>query len=748
MIENGLIFILGGLTGFLITMFFWKRSSIFQRKNIPIQEQDISGLLAEGENSRIKEQNSVSSANLKILYDLDKALDSTLDTYIIMDQALSSAISSLGGDKADYYRYQNEDHTLNLVRSIGRDLKDINDINQRLSQGEIINPLSWVLENKNSILLSKSKEAPLEKNIANFEEGVLTYLVVPVLIDQELEGMISLSHPEADAYSKEGEDLLMVIAHHAGMAINNAKKFVEVAFLLNSLKAKQELQDKLFEHLTVGILLLDHQYNILSGNQQGFDLVNKLQPDFNQISISQLGDKTIQEFVDLSQEPLPVEVKKEDHLQEIFEVQLRLAQTMEGQYWILMVADVTEERGILNRIQIQERLATLGQFAAGISHDFNNILSAILVYSDVMIRDSQLSDTNKSRVDAIREQSQRAADLISRILDFSKGQMVELKAFDMIPFLKETRELITRVFPDHIKVRLEVNSSSATLPILGDPTRLQQVIMNLALNSRDALMDGGSLEILVKPIFISEKDWALYPEMDPGSWILIRVKDDGIGIDPKDQPRVFEPFFTTKASTGGTGLGLAQVYGIIKQHQGFIDMESVPGVGTTFKIYLPCLEGEMPEVEEAKTTLDLDGGGELVLVVEDDENLKKAIWNLYEDHGFQVISAGNGKNGLDIIQQIGERISLIITDVMMPEMGGVEMYQRVREIYPEKKFIFITGHPSKVEGRGIDQDPLARLLIKPFSMTDILNLTREIRDIDLEKSVAFDKKSGGHEGFS
>lgn len=249
---------------------------------------------------------------------MDKALDSTLDTYIIIDQALSSAISSLGGDKADYYRYQNEDHTLSLVRSIGRDLKDINDINQKLSQGEIINPLSWVLENKQSILLSKSKEAPLQEKITNFEEGVLTYLVVPVLIDQELEGMISLSHPEADAYSKEGEDLLMVITHQAGMAINNAQKFVEVAFLLNSLKAKQELQDKLFEHLTIGVLLLDNQYNILSGNQQGFDLVNKLQPDFNQISISQLGDKTIQEFVDLSLEPLPVEVKKEDHLQEIF----------------------------------------------------------------------------------------------------------------------------------------------------------------------------------------------------------------------------------------------------------------------------------------------------------------------------------------------------------------------------------------------------------------------------------------------
>ena len=728
MIENGLIFILGGLTGLLIALFFWKRSGVLKGENKAIRDQNLTKFSAAGENATVKEKRSATSANLKVLYDLDKALGSTLDTYIIIDQALSSAISSLGGDKADYYRYQREDHTLSLVRSIGRDLKEIDEINQKLSQGEIINPLKWVLENKNSILLSNFLEAPLKEKIIDIEEGVLTFLVVPVVIDQELDGMISLSHPETDAYSKDGEDLLMAIAHQAGMAINNAQKFVEVAFLLNSLKAKQELQDKLFEHLPVGVLLLDNQFNILSGNQQGFDLVNKLQPDFNQVLISQLGDKTIQEFVDLSLEPLPVEVKKEEHIPEIFEVQLRQAQTMEGQYWILMIADVTEERGILNRIQIQERLATVGQFAAGISHDFNNILSAILVYSDVMIRDSQLSDKNKSRLDAIREQSQRATDLISRILDFSRGQTLEHIAFDMVPFIEETRELITHVFPDHIQVRLDINSASATLPILGDPTRLQQMIMNLALNSRDALIDGGTLEILVEPILITEKDWARYPGMDPGNWILIRVKDDGIGIDPQDQPRIYEPFFTTKASTGGTGLGLAQVYGIVKQHQGFIDLDSSPGIGTTFNIYFPCLVGEIPEVAEEETRLVLDGDGELVLVVEDDEHLNKAIWNLFEEHGFQVIAAGNGKSGLDIIQQIGERISLVITDVMMPNMGGVVMFHKVREIYPEKKFIFITGHPSKVEGRGIDQDPLTRLLIKPFSMADIMLLTQEIRD--------------------
>jgi len=160
---------------------------------------------------------------------------------------------------------------------------------------------------------------------------------VPVLIDQQLTGIISLEHPEPDFYSREQEELLTAIAHQTGLAINNAQRFVEVAFLLNSLKAKQELQDKLFEHIPVGVLLLDNQFNILSGNQQGLDYIDILQPDSERISISRLGEKTIQELIELSTEPLPIELRKEMDSREIFEVQLRKAQTIEGQYWILMI---------------------------------------------------------------------------------------------------------------------------------------------------------------------------------------------------------------------------------------------------------------------------------------------------------------------------------------------------------------------------------------------------------------------------
>ena len=732
MIEKGLIFLFGGLTGLLIMFIFRRRSVISSEETQSERGTSQKGYKKTnlGVAASTEEKKSISAASLQILYDLNKSLGSTLDIYMIIDQALSSAISITESKKADYFRYQTENNTLKLVRSIGRDSSEIEEINQNLSRGEVKNNLKWVLEHKKSILISDTGKDPIWGQNGSSEDQLSSILTIPVLIGQELDGMISLMHPKRDYYSREQKDLLTAIAHQVGLAIHNAQRFVEVAFLLNSLKAKQELQDKLFEHIPVGVLLLNNQFNILSGNQQGLDFVNILQPDFDQILITRLGETTINELVERSKEPLPVDLRKDENALEIFEVQLRSAQTIEGQYWILMISDVTEERGIKSRIRIQERLATLGRFAAGITHDFNNILSAILVYSDVIVRDSQLSEQNRSRMNAIREQSKRATDLIGRILDFSRNQPVEHKPFDLIPFMEETCELLTQVIPEDIQIRLEVSASSEILPILGDPARLQQMVMNLALNSRDAMTDGGLVEILIEPVGISDIDSAKYPGMDPGSWVLMQVKDNGIGISHQDQARIFEPFFTTKSAQGGTGLGLAQVYGIVKQHQGFIDLESAPGSGTTFKIYLPLFPGEVEGSPEALPEVKLDGKGELLLVVEDDESLKEALWNLFEDHEFQVLQAANGEQGFEIVKQIGERISLVVSDVVMPKMGGVELYQKTREIYPEKKFIFITGHPSKIIDGAISQDPYARLLKKPFSMTEILILVQEIREAD------------------
>ena len=383
---------------------------------------------------------------------------------------------------------------------------------------------------------------------------------------------------------------------------------VDIAFLLNSLKAKGELQDKLFANLPVGILLLNEGFEVLSSNQLGQLYLKNLDPEFDQIYVTRIGDKTKADLIQCSSGVIPIEVFSDSKDQEIYEVQLHEVQTVEGQYWILIVANVTEEKQIQHRLKIQDRLATLGQFAAGITHDFNNILSAIQIYLDVILRDTQISESNKSRVNAIKDQSQRAVDLINQILDFSRDRPLEFKTIELIPFILETREILERILPDNIQINQSFPAKKESLRISGDSARLQQVLINLGLNSRDAMIDGGLIEFLIETISITEGDLPAYANLTSGEWVSIQVKDTGIGIHPSDQPRIFEPFFTTKSSQGGTGLGLAQVYGIITQHGGSIYLkESDPGQGTTFQIYLPFSDQAKSASYKPTGDISIDG---------------------------------------------------------------------------------------------------------------------------------------------
>ena len=492
----------------------------------------------------------------------------------------------------------------------------------------------------------------------------------------------------------------------------------EVAFLLNSLKAKGELQEKLLEHLPEGILLLNHDFEVLSANQLGLSNLKIVLPDFDGRRVTQLGGKPIQGFVQGSAESVSLELEIDSGTPRFFEVQLRGTLTREGKYWILIIADVTDQKLVQKQIQVQERMSAVGKFSAGIAHDFNNILSAILVYLDLIIRDPNLSPSSLTRVEALRVQSRRASGLIQRILDFGRDGSHEFIVFDLVSFLKETRELLDRILPENIQIDLKLPEGVGSLPLLGDPVRLQLVMMNLARNSWDAMPEGGAFEILLERIDIYNLP-APDPEMEPGEWISIQVKDTGVGIDPEYQPRIFEPFFTTKESEGGTGLGLTQAYGIIRSQGGFIDLKSAPGRGTTIQIYLPISDREITPAKDAPPGVLMDAKGKKALIVEDDEGLQEALREILEENGFQVLQAFEGESGLRILKQIGKDLSLVICDVLMPKMGGTELYYQTRANYPGLVFIFITGHPEAVIRQEINADPQTYLLLKPLQ-TDVL----------------------------
>jgi CheY-like chemotaxis protein len=340
-------------------------------------------------------------------------------------------------------------------------------------------------------------------------------------------------------------------------------------------------------------------------------------------------------------------------------------------------------------------------------------MAAILVYTDLLSNDPEIPPSSRDRLKIIEQQVQRAASLIRQILDFSRRSVMEQSDLDLLPFVKELDKMLRRVLPETIQ--LELSYRAGNYLVHADPTRLQQAIMNLALNARDAMPNGGLLHFELNRIMVTPNQKPPMAEMRPGEWVRIIVKDMGVGIRTDHLPRIFEPFFTTKPVGQGTGLGLAQVYGIIKQHDGFIDVKTKVGHGTSFIIYLPALDEPKIQIEAPETRVRLNGVGKTVLVVEDDPATREALQALLEAHQYQVETARNGLEAMQIIESTSRGIDLVVSDVVMPIMGGVALYKNIRERWPELKVLLVTGHPLEGENQEMLEKGKVNWLQKPFS---------------------------------
>ena len=370
----------------------------------------------------------------------------------------------------------------------------------------------------------------------------------------------------------------------------------------------------------------------------------------------------------------------------------------------------------------QDRLAAVGQLAAGIAHDFNNILGSIALLSDLLLLHAKLAGENMNRLETIRDQAMRGASLVSQILDFGRRSILEKHPMDLEPQMRETEKLLARALPEDIQ--LEIHFGDDRLIVNAEHTRLQQVFINLALNARDAMPEGGKLTIKFDKIQVEE---GLSPlrDMPPGMWMQAEVSDTGRGIPAEVLPRIFEPFFTTKERGEGTGLGLAQVHGIVKQHDGFIDVTSKQGTGTTFTIYLPALPDQgVPAVFPPVVTAE-HGHGETILLVEDDEATRSVVAQILESLNYRVILASDGEDGMSIFQKQGEEIDLVITDRAMPSISGVELYLKLRELKPSVRIIMMTGYPIGDGTRELLERGAVTWIQKPMNSE---TLSRKVRE--------------------
>jgi signal transduction histidine kinase/CheY-like chemotaxis protein len=529
-------------------------------------------------------------------------------------------------------------------------------------------------------------------------------------------GVLSVLHDQKDAFTEDHLALMQAICQQTSLALGNASRYRQIERLASLLSTEQQRLGSLIEYLPVGVLLLDSEQRLLVSNPIGRTILTDLNGELDEHVITHIGPHSLESLCTNFGESMPVEIVRENLPRRFFEIEARQVGDTDRN-WVLMLREVTQERENQARIQMQERLATVGQLAAGIAHDFNNIMAAILVYTDLLIREPNLSSASLERLAIIQKQVDRAASLIRQILDFSRRSVMEQSPLDLLPFIKELDKLFARIMPENI--RLALNYLPGTYRVDADPTRLQQVFMNLVLNARDAMPQGGILTFELSSLRLEIGEPAPIPGMPIGEWVHIVVSDTGAGISEDVLSHIFEPFYTTKPVGQGTGLGLAQVYGIIKQHGGFIDVNSQDGVGTSFEIYLPALP-EPHKVEDLQKIPDaFEGAGETLLLVEDDQTTRQALQTLLETQNYHVLTASDGLEALRFYDAAAGSISLVISDLIMPHMGGVELYYALQQRWPDVKMLFITGHPLDEESRALLERGGVHWMQKPFSIQEL-----------------------------
>ncbi len=386
---------------------------------------------------------------------------------------------------------------------------------------------------------------------------------------------------------------------------------------------------------------------------------------------------------------------------------------------------LTELRETQTQMMHQERLAAVGQLAAGIAHDFNNILASIVLYTQMSLRAADLAPQIRQRLEVIAQQTNRAADLVQQILDFGRRAMLERQPLMLDSFLKEVVKLLQRTLPESIQIDLAFDPGDYL--ILADPTRIQQVVVNLALNARDAMPNGGELRISLARISGQKIHCVDCGPVFGGEWIEIAVADSGIGIPPEALPHIFEPFFTTRAPLGH-GLGLAQVYGLVNQHSGHIAVETQVGKGTTFRLYWPALQ--MAQAQPATHTFSevVQGQGETILVVEDDAIVRASLVDTLDALGYHVLQAENGREALTLCETRAAGVDLVLSDWVMPVMGGLELVRALQTRTPTLKVLMLTGHPLSQETREIVPANVVGWTLKPPSLEQLAQ--------DLNKALA------------
>lgn len=389
--------------------------------------------------------------------------------------------------------------------------------------------------------------------------------------------------------------------------------------------------------------------------------------------------------------------------------------------------DITTHRDLEQQLRQSQKMEAIGQLAGGVAHDFNNLLTVIIGYGQLLAKSFVSGNPHVEHLDPVLDAAQRASQLTRQLLTFSRRQIFQFKQVNLNLVVTEMEKMLSRMIGEEIELRSSLDPQLGLVRV--DPAQMEQVIMNLVVNARDAMSSGGQLTIKTANVTLDESDMSTAIGLQPGPHVTMAVIDTGIGMEAELQARIFEPFFTTKEVGRGTGLGLATAYGIVKQSGGEIRVYSKPGLGSTFEVYFPRLKEEVSMSAPASVAKPSTRGTETILIVEDETVLRKLVVAFLEDHGYTILQTGKPNEALQVAKEYQGKIALLLTDVVLPQMRGPELAAQIVQLRPEIRVLYMSGYTEDAitAHRGLLESGAA-LLQKPFTPDVFMSSVREALD--------------------
>jgi two-component system cell cycle sensor histidine kinase/response regulator CckA len=551
----------------------------------------------------------------------------------------------------------------------------------------------------------------------------------------------SIKHLETVRLRKNGDRIevsLTVSSIHGAAgevvgASSIARDITERKHAEKELRKSEERFRRLFDSNTIGISVADLGGQILESNDAYLAMIGYTREELLS-GVVRWDDMTPAEYREKDQiaveqlqrtgvaQPYEKELIRKDGTRTPLLIGIAMLEASEGST-IAYTVDLSSRRQLEEQFRQAQKMEAVGKLAGGVAHDFNNLLTVILGYSDLLAEKLDPGSLQSEELDEIRTAGERAASLTRQLLAFSRQQVLERKVLDVNDLIADVEKMLRRLIGEDVE--LVTVLSPALRRVFADAGQLEQVIMNLAVNARDAMPHGGRLTIETENVELDEAYARLHATVRPGSYVMIAVSDTGVGMNGETLAHMFEPFFTTKERGKGTGLGLATVYGIVKQSGGYVWVYSEVGKGTTFKIYLPLVEeGAETEPVPAAEPAALHGS-ETVLLVEDEQSVRTLSRSILEGYGYTVLEAASGKEGLEVARHYARPIDLVLTDVVMPEMGGSDMASRLEALRPGVRVLYMSGYTDDAVFRHGLLEKGRVFLQKPFTPETLARKVRE-----------------------